>query len=510
MNKPCVFSQANLQFEGTPAKQAACLLRKVKVGGNVDDAPAALPQSLLNNVGNPVNFTREQLQSYLNRKGIAAADIGGGLDKGVSTTSNHTKARYFVIHDTSDDLSPQNSFPGNINDASWSGNNLANRKKSPAHVFINRLGQSKTILDYSKASRGATKRELRNPIEKGLYIHHENIQPRIKGAFKFAAVGPEPGFTAIQLERLAVCYLAASVRAGNWLIPAFHCVLDLGIPNGHDDPQNFDLFQWVGAVEKVLAEVATGATPQALAATLEEAPAALAAAAPAVETVRTVSDGKRTVAVQRITGTTALFFKAKIACDADGAARAYHPDNDPEALDLLKDATADSKKFIQGKRKNGKLGLGPRPGFFVSVTSLSKGVAFDANSFVDAEFIPYIVLPAHFAPGVVGGTLCTVVNLNNFRATSAIFADTNPHVGEASVRAVINLHVNDPSMPITELARRGGDEKDRYVYIVYPGEKITARAAVPHWPAEDIATRGDALFAAWGGIDMVKRLFPGA
>ena len=90
MNKPCAFSDANLQFEGTPAKQAACLLRKVKVLGNVDDAPASLPHFLLDNVGKPVNFTREQLQAYLNLKGIAAADIGGNLDKGVSSTPTGT------------------------------------------------------------------------------------------------------------------------------------------------------------------------------------------------------------------------------------------------------------------------------------------------------------------------------------------------------------------------------------------------------------------------------------
>ena len=60
----------------------------------------------------------------------------------------------------------------------------------------------------------------------------------------------------------------------------------------------------------------------------------------------------------------------------------------------------------------------------------------------------------------------------HFRSTGAIVADSNPKVGEASVRTVINLHVNDPSMPITQLARRGGDTKDRYVYIVYPGETL--------------------------------------
>lgn len=414
-----------------------------------------------------------------------------------------------MIHDTSDELK-QNSFPADINTATWSGNDFATHNTSSAHIFINRLGQSKTGHNYAQAWR-ATKRE-KKLIMKGLFLHHENIQPRIKGAFKFAAVGPDPGFTAAQLERLAVCYHVASLRAGNWLIPAFHCCLDLGISDGHDDPQNFDLFQWAAAVEKVLSQIKAGVAAQpGAAAALAAQVAAATDAAPELETVRTVSDGKRNgIKVQRIKGTTALFFKAKIACDADGAARAYHPDDDPEALDLVKNATAGSKKFIQGKKKNGKVGIGPRPGFFVSETALSRGDAFDANSFVDAEFVPYIVLPGHFADGVAPGTLCTVVNLNNFRSTSAIFADTNPDVGEASVRAVIELRVNDPSMPITDLAKRGGDEKDRYVYIVYPGEKLTARSASPHWPTEDIAAKGDPLFAAWGGVDMVKRLFGGA
>ena len=157
--------------------------------------------------------------------------------------------------------------------------------------------------------------------------------------------------------------------------------------------------------------------------------------------------------------------------------------------------------------KNGKVGKGPRPGFFVSETALSHGDAWDADAFVDAEFIPYIVLPSNFASGVKTGNLCTVVNLVNFRSTGAIFADTNPKVGEASIRAALNLHVNDPSIPINELAKNGGDQKDRYVYIIYPGEVLPARAAVPHWPAEDTASRSDELFAAWGGIDLVQRIF---
>lgn len=52
---------------------------------------------------------------------------------------------------------------------------------------------------------------------------------------------PRPGLTQEQYYRLALLYIAASSRARAWLIPAFHAVLDQGIFDGHDDPQNFDL-----------------------------------------------------------------------------------------------------------------------------------------------------------------------------------------------------------------------------------------------------------------------------
>jgi len=56
MNKPCPFSDADLQSGGSPADHARCLLRKVKVGGNVDDAPTPVPQLILDLVGKPVEF----------------------------------------------------------------------------------------------------------------------------------------------------------------------------------------------------------------------------------------------------------------------------------------------------------------------------------------------------------------------------------------------------------------------------------------------------------------------
>jgi hypothetical protein len=32
----------------------------------------------------------------------------------------------------------------------------------------------------------------------------------------------------------------------------YHCAIDAGIPDGHDDPQNFDLAFWVGRLEELL------------------------------------------------------------------------------------------------------------------------------------------------------------------------------------------------------------------------------------------------------------------
>jgi hypothetical protein len=45
------------------------------------------------------------------------------------------------------------------------------------------------------------------------------------------------------------------VRRGAWLIPAFHAAVDAGIPEAHDDPQNFDLARWAERLRTLLAEL---------------------------------------------------------------------------------------------------------------------------------------------------------------------------------------------------------------------------------------------------------------
>src|SRR5262249_30714024 len=67
-------------------------------------------------------------------------------------------------------------------------------------------------------------------------------------------VSPDPGFTSAQYAKLALQYIIASVRRGNWMVPAFHCVLDLHVGT-HDDPQHFDLAAWGAALEVALSAV---------------------------------------------------------------------------------------------------------------------------------------------------------------------------------------------------------------------------------------------------------------
>ena len=64
--------------------------------------------------------------------------------------------------------------------------------------------------------------------------------------------GPNPGFSKTQYRMLAALYVYVSARAGKWLIPGFHNTVDAGIPDAHDDPQNFELKQFGKELEKLL------------------------------------------------------------------------------------------------------------------------------------------------------------------------------------------------------------------------------------------------------------------
>jgi hypothetical protein len=238
-------------LNAAPVEQAKCLLRPVKKFGNLGEPLGELPAPLDMLVGEPtVTATIEQVHFLLAANEISEADVGGPLSVPL------TKAKYFVIHDTSDFLEA-NEFPENINTSSSSLNTLSSRvKKKVAHIYINRLGKSATAVAFeSPTPPSGTKLGKCKRVPRSAFIHVENIQPRIRDrAVRFPndALAPEPGFSNRQSERLAIVYVVASARAGKWLIPAFHSPLDLGFPDRHDDPQNFNLERWAMDVQVIV------------------------------------------------------------------------------------------------------------------------------------------------------------------------------------------------------------------------------------------------------------------
>jgi len=287
--RSCEFNFTDLSFKGTSLEQARCLLRKVKFQAKLEDQP--LPVFLERIIDQNVQVTKEALRKYLRNKGIGENKIGGSLDdpisKGVSNTSNIT-ARYFVIHDTSDpNLCKVTSFPADINEASWIWGRIKwndpgsehYTNSGQAHLYITRTGETVAPRGGTRVPQErtfntpwrATSLEMTNVRSRGMFLHIENVQPRrcndawiVDGRCKIVQVrnkkgelerkctndnvAPDPGLTDAQLEKLALVYIAASVRRGKWMIPAFHAAVDKGISGAHDDPQNFDLQKWADKI----------------------------------------------------------------------------------------------------------------------------------------------------------------------------------------------------------------------------------------------------------------------
>jgi hypothetical protein len=239
---PCPFDEAKLEFIGTPLEQARCLLRPVSEFGRLGEPLATLPAPLESLIGQPVKLDRAVLHRYLDSHKIDEAAIGGPI-------TNVLRAKYFVIHDTSTPNYHDQPFPGNINKPDWRLNNLSRwRSNAVAHFFVNRLGQSLAGHPLTTPWR-ATKFETKVLKEKsrGLFVHTELVQPRHAdphGRPGNDGIAPIPGFTEAQLDRLALLYVVASAEHGQWMVPAYHATLDAGIPDAHDDPQNFDLDLW--------------------------------------------------------------------------------------------------------------------------------------------------------------------------------------------------------------------------------------------------------------------------
>lgn len=261
---PCGFDSTALSFAGDALTQARCLLRPVETWAKLGPQLKNLPAVLEGVIERPLPIRKAAFRAYLARRGLSEADVGGPLAGRLSRARDDAAgaptARYFVLHDTSTPYLGEDPFPEDLEGDP--GINRLDRYRSDAasaHVFVNRAGEVYLGHDFKVPWRASKleQNKAAGVATKGLFLHVELVQPRRRhpaGGPRNDALAPVPGFSKAQYRRAAELYVAASLRAGRGLIPAFHAVLDGGFPGGHDDPQNFDLAAWAAEIEAVLRE----------------------------------------------------------------------------------------------------------------------------------------------------------------------------------------------------------------------------------------------------------------
>jgi hypothetical protein len=259
----CTFDPAILSFLGEPVEQAKCLMRGMDSSRNLTPQLQSLPPALERRIGNDNGLpSRETLSAYLSKQDLEwdfAAYLWQPLSRANDNDPSALMARYFVIHDTSGPNYGHRSFPPDIDGTSHI-NNLMNFECSDgwgkAHVVVNRSGAMLVNHELATPWRETKFEQAANfaGALKGLFLHVELVQPRRSAGrgWRNDAQSPNPGFTAAQYDRLALIYMIASVRAGHWLVPAFHAAIDADIPNGHDDPLNFDVDSFANSLDAVV------------------------------------------------------------------------------------------------------------------------------------------------------------------------------------------------------------------------------------------------------------------
>jgi hypothetical protein len=258
---PCGFNSETLSFRGTPAQQAMCLMRGMDTTRNLGPTLEGLPPGLAKRVGETTGLpSREALSTYLSKLDLEwdlAMNLWQPVARAHDNNPDSPTVKYFVIHDTSGPNYGHRAFPDDIN-TNPKINNLksfvCNDEWGKAHVVINRMGDILVNHDFSVPWR-ETKFEQAAEFGgalKGLFVHTEMIQPRRAGAGGGDGHSPDPAFTPAQYDRLALDYTVVSVRAGHWLIPAFHAALDADIRNGHDDPLNFKVDSFADSIDRLM------------------------------------------------------------------------------------------------------------------------------------------------------------------------------------------------------------------------------------------------------------------
>ena len=252
----CQFDRDKLVFAGTPAEQATCLLRKVELLGvkSAQPLPPIIWQLMAHGGAPGAGQQASAIAAFPEPYRTYAL---GYQHEAASHTEAGLPLLYFVIHDTSTPFLGTARFPRRLDADPLINSFTPYLANDPvAHVFLNRQGQIWGAHDFSVPWR-ATKLESRviGTPARGRFVHIEVVQPRrfIPGSSDLDRTeGPQPGFSGAQYRMLAALYVYASAGAGHWLIPAFHSTVDDGIPDAHDDPQNFDLKKFAKKLDRLL------------------------------------------------------------------------------------------------------------------------------------------------------------------------------------------------------------------------------------------------------------------
>lgn len=201
-------------------------------------------------------------------------------------------------------------------------------------------------------------------------------------------------------------------------------------------------------------------------------------------------------------------FVSKMAIDADGSPRAYHPQN--KGLDDLAYAGSTGNWWAlvtdNGEKSGNPIIQGsddPYPGYYISTTSLNdrRYALDDPKRYVNSEKVPYFVLPPEIIEitGTELGDIAYVYNQRNGKGCFAIFADTGPRnkLGEGSMYLAEQLGI--PNNP-----RSGGQDAD-VLYLVFPFSGNRQPRSI-----KEINSIGDALMKKAGAYRFVDECFPKA
>ncbi|UAY53243.1 CHAP domain-containing protein [Ferruginibacter albus] len=209
-----------------------------------------------------------------------------------------------------------------------------------------------------------------------------------------------------------------------------------------------------------------------------------------------------------------FFFQSKAAICADGAPNAYKIGD--MGIDYLanagkppyKNAPTDSNLnswqwygIVTDKENNPIVQSAeePAPSFFVSQTAQGNWQEFpdtDQRCYVNANEIPYIVLPSNKGHGARLGDFAYVVDKKTQNHIPAIFSEIGPQnkLGEMSIKAAQMLGIN--ANPKT-----GGSNRKDFFYIVF----LNSGNNKPR-TYNEIVENATNLFEQWGGLKRVSEI----